>query len=211
MAPRNRPRALLLLGFTLRSSSTGSSTGGSNGRSTSASVCAAKDPLLENIRHGPLIASSPSQDDAVSHTLLCAGDLRHPNPDLSPDSDPDPDPDDVSPRNETHVVQNPQPRHPLDKADPGAAPSTISSTDKGNYPPVIPEHIPLVTTPPSQEAALATLGYKQMTYYTCNAIGAHEQCEWHVPIVRAQGVKRDSGTVWIVVVCLAGVFALGLV
>lgn len=60
-------------------------------------------------------------------------------------------------------------------------------------------------TPPSARPGY----YEQATARnTCDA--RDERCGWHVPAVKAQGARRDSGTVWIVVVCLAGVFALGL-
>ncbi|OAA34608.1 hypothetical protein NOR_08366 [Metarhizium rileyi] len=74
----------------------------------------------------------------------------------------------------------------------------------------IPAYTPIVTPAPDQEAVLASQGYKQETLYTCNTIGGNEHCGWHIPIVKAQGARRDSAIVWLVVGCLAGVFALGL-
>ncbi|KAG5983863.1 hypothetical protein E4U55_006926 [Claviceps digitariae] len=197
MAPRHRPRPLFLLGFLLFLLALLTS------RRIIPSVCAAKDPPLDRIRHGPVIPPSLPPDCTETQSVPRAEELRQRNP------DPEPDPEDVIPPNEIHHHQ--QPQQPLNRADPGAAASTISPTGERDHPPVMPEYEPLVTPPPSQDAALATLGYKQMTYYTCNTRGAREHCGWHVPIVRAQGVRRDSGTVWIVVVCVAGVFALGLV
>ncbi|EFY91162.1 hypothetical protein MAC_02833 [Metarhizium acridum CQMa 102] len=76
--------------------------------------------------------------------------------------------------------------------------------------PAPPAYTPIVTPAPDQDAVLASQGYRQVTYYTCNTIAGNEHCGWHVPVVKAQGVRRDSATVWVVVGCLAGVFALGL-
>ncbi|KAG5980488.1 hypothetical protein E4U43_006739 [Claviceps pusilla] len=192
MAPRHRPLPFFLLELLLLASTT--TRGGS---------CAVQEPLPDR-------TSSP-QECTVGENPLCAAELPLRNPDPGPPADPDPDPDPhadadaVSPQDGDGI-----PQQPLHRVHPGAAAPTVSSTDKSN-PLEIPSYNPIVTPPPSQDAALATLGYKQMTYYTCNTIGAREHCGWHVPIVRAQGVRRDSGTVWIIVVCVAGVFALALV
>ncbi|KAG5926440.1 hypothetical protein E4U53_003082 [Claviceps sorghi] len=97
------------------------------------------------------------------------------------------------------------PREPLRDARPGAAASTVPSTDKG---PPAAAYDP-VTPPPSRDAALVTLPSRQT--YTCDAVDPRDHCGWRVPLARAQAVKRDSITVWIIVGCVAGVFALGLV
>lgn len=73
----------------------------------------------------------------------------------------------------------------------------------------MPQYTPIVTPAPDQDAVLASQGYKQLTFYTCNTVGGEEHCGWHIPVVKAEGV-RSSGVVWMVVGCLAGVFALGL-
>jgi hypothetical protein len=89
-------------------------------------------------------------------------------------------------------------------------PNTLLAAERRDAP--VPEYTPIVTPAPDQEAVLASQGYKQLTFYSCNTIAGSEHCGWHVPVVKAQAVtsRRDSGTVWMVVACLAGVFALGL-
>ena len=82
----------------------------------------------------------------------------------------------------------------------------------GGQQPLRPEYTPVVTPGPDQDAALASKGYRQITFYSCKTRDGSEQCGWHVPIMKAEGgvVRRNSGTVILAVVCLAGVFALGL-
>ncbi|QUC23432.1 uncharacterized protein UV8b_07673 [Ustilaginoidea virens] len=103
------------------------------------------------------------------------------------------------------AAQQQQQQQPLQPQPDETSPSSWKRGD-----PPAPGYTPVATPPPGQDAALASLGYKQETYYTCNSVGGREHCGWHVPIVKAQGVRRDSGTVVAVVACLAGVFALGL-
>lgn len=85
-----------------------------------------------------------------------------------------------------------------------------SDTSSNKEPSSPPEYVPLVTPAPDQDAALASKGFRQVTFYTCNTVAGQQHCGWHVPIVKAQGIKRDSGTVFLAVAVLAGVFAMGL-
>ncbi|KAJ6437253.1 acyl-CoA dehydrogenase family protein [Purpureocillium lavendulum] len=80
-----------------------------------------------------------------------------------------------------------------------------------------PPYRPIVTPPPDQADRLASMGYRQETFYTCNTIGGREHCGWHNPIVAAADAApgrrtraAGSGAVVAAVGCLAGVFALGM-
>jgi len=81
-----------------------------------------------------------------------------------------------------------------------------------------PPYRPIVTPPPDQAERLASMGYRQETFYTCNTIGGKEHCGWHNPIVAAAdaaparrgGRAAGTGAVVAAVGCLAGVFALGM-
>ncbi|KPM40233.1 hypothetical protein AK830_g6322 [Neonectria ditissima] len=47
-----------------------------------------------------------------------------------------------------------------------------------------PPYVPIVTAAPTQDAALASLGYYQTTYYECHTRGGEEHCGWHIPVVK---------------------------
>ncbi|KND86639.1 hypothetical protein TOPH_08774 [Tolypocladium ophioglossoides CBS 100239] len=83
-------------------------------------------------------------------------------------------------------------------------------------------YAPVVTPPPDQDARLASQGYRQETFYTCNTVaGSAAHCGWHVPLVKAPkagggaalsrgGPAAGTGAVAAAVACLAGLFALGM-
>ncbi|UNI21236.1 hypothetical protein JDV02_007245 [Purpureocillium takamizusanense] len=81
-----------------------------------------------------------------------------------------------------------------------------------------PPYQPIVTPPPDQAERLASMGYRQETFYTCNTVGGREHCGWHNPVVVAAAEAAPgrrpraagSGAVVAAVGCLAGVFALGM-
>ncbi|POR31810.1 Uncharacterized protein TPAR_07986 [Tolypocladium paradoxum] len=88
-------------------------------------------------------------------------------------------------------------------------------TDGGDDGP--PPYIPVATPPPDQDERLASQGYRQETYYTCNTVAGSAHCGWHVPLVKepkaADGgavLRLGTGAVAAAVACLAGVFALGM-
>lgn len=59
-----------------------------------------------------------------------------------------------------------------------------------------PPFNPPVTAAPTQEEALASLGWKQSTYYECRTRGGQERCGWHIPVYKAgaaAGRGRDMG------------------
>ncbi|RSL97181.1 hypothetical protein CEP52_011050 [Fusarium oligoseptatum] len=55
-----------------------------------------------------------------------------------------------------------------------------------------PPFNPPVTAAPTQEDALASLGWKQSTYYECRTRGGQERCGWHIPVYKAGAVERGS-------------------
>ncbi|CAM1509399.1 Fc.00g031380.m01.CDS01 [Cosmosporella sp. VM-42] len=67
----------------------------------------------------------------------------------------------------------------------------------------IPAYTPIVTPAPDQDEQLASLGYYQQTYYTCNTIGGNEHCGWHIPVVKA-AAGRVGGRVGAVLGVAAG-------
>lgn len=73
-----------------------------------------------------------------------------------------------------------------------------------------PPYDPVVTAAPGQDAALASLGYYQTTYYACNTIGGSEHCGWHVPILEVSGAAERGCGSWRVVVVVM-VVAGGLI
>ncbi|KAK2599020.1 hypothetical protein QQS21_005486 [Conoideocrella luteorostrata] len=168
-------------------------------------VRAEQDPSLVRIRHGPVL---PNPTGSLSNIHRVQ---------VEEDQDAQADNPDQDLRRRTQKLgaggmkpRANQPQEPLQNPSDLAEQDKTSTQKRDQPPPTVPEYTPVVTPPPNQDAALASMGYKQLTYYTCNTVGGNEHCGWHVPIVKAQGVKRDSGTVWIVVVSLAGVFALAL-
>ncbi|OWT42734.1 hypothetical protein VFPPC_18147 [Pochonia chlamydosporia 170] len=151
---------------------------------------------MKRIRHGPVIPAAPTElkstfDQDATYELHKRRNSDNGNRDANTGNYPNNhEPYGIDPQRSSH--------------------SNTLNGERRDAPAPVPEYTPIVTPAPDQEAVLASQGYKQITYYTCNTIGGNEHCGWHVPIVKAQGVRRDSGTVWMVVGCLAGVFALGL-
>lgn len=85
----------------------------------------------------------------------------------------------------------------------------------GPLPEPLPPHV--TAMPAGHDAALASQGFTQTTYYTCRTArdGGAEQCGWHVPLMEVAegaGVKGrvDGRVVGAVVVGLMGVFVMGL-
>ncbi|CAJ0550763.1 Ff.00g106930.m01.CDS01 [Fusarium sp. VM40] len=63
---------------------------------------------------------------------------------------------------------------------------------------------PPVTAAPTQEEALASLGWKQTTYYECKTRDGQERCGWHIPVYKAAAQGRAGEIVgWKVVVGIA--------
>ncbi|KAM5350351.1 hypothetical protein ACJ41O_006856 [Fusarium nematophilum] len=72
-----------------------------------------------------------------------------------------------------------------------------------------PPYVPIVTAAPTQDEALASLGWKQTTYYECRTRDGAEHCGWHIPVYKAGAEGRERGVKgWRVVV---GVVLVGLV
>ncbi|KAI9162943.1 hypothetical protein HJFPF1_04538 [Paramyrothecium foliicola] len=79
-------------------------------------------------------------------------------------------------------------------------------------PPPLPP-IPSVTRPPGQDAALASQGYTQVTYYSCRTAGAGgaEQCGWHMPlrkVVYEGAAARGTADLRVVMAAAGGAVAL---
>ncbi|KAJ4186961.1 hypothetical protein NW767_012452 [Fusarium falciforme] len=55
-----------------------------------------------------------------------------------------------------------------------------------------PPFNPPVTAAPTQEDALASLGWKQSTYYECRTRDGQEHCGWHIPVYKAGAAGRGS-------------------
>ncbi|KAF4468305.1 hypothetical protein FALBO_4817 [Fusarium albosuccineum] len=55
-----------------------------------------------------------------------------------------------------------------------------------------PPFNPPVTAAPTQEEALASLGWKQTTYYECRTRGGQEHCGWHIPVYKAEAAGRGA-------------------
>ncbi|KHN94864.1 uncharacterized protein MAM_07283 [Metarhizium album ARSEF 1941] len=185
MSPRTRP-ALLLVALAVLSIS-------------SLPARAERDAVvpdsLERIRHGPALPASATGLKSARHQD------HHKRGDEHDDSD------DRHPR----PASNANNHEPHGRDPQGASHAHAPPAGKRDEPPSAPPaYTPIVTPAPDQDAALASQGYKQLTYYACNTVAGSEHCGWHLPVVKAQGVRRDSATVWLVVGCLAGVFALGL-
>ena len=74
-----------------------------------------------------------------------------------------------------------------------------------------PAYTPIVTPGPDQDQILSSMGYYQTTFYTCNTYpSGEENCGWHVPVLKAEGARTETGVVVMVVACFAGFFAMGL-
>ncbi|KAF4980461.1 hypothetical protein FZEAL_3534 [Fusarium zealandicum] len=57
---------------------------------------------------------------------------------------------------------------------------------------------PRVTAAPTQEEALASLGWRQTTYYECRTRDGRERCGWHIPVMKAGAAGRGGGKVGVV-------------
>lgn len=74
-----------------------------------------------------------------------------------------------------------------------------------------PAYTPIVTPGPDQDKILSSMGYYQTTFYTCNTYpSGQEHCGWHVPVLKAEGARTETGVVVMVVACFAGFFAMGM-
>ncbi|KAK7416902.1 hypothetical protein QQZ08_011843 [Neonectria magnoliae] len=68
-----------------------------------------------------------------------------------------------------------------------------------------PPYEAIVTAAPTQDAALASLGYYQTTYYECRTRGGKEHCGWHIPVLKDSAAAAvGRGGVWRAV-CAVGV------
>lgn len=77
--------------------------------------------------------------------------------------------------------------------------------------PTTPAYTPIVTPGPDQDKILSSMGYYQTTFYTCNTYpSGQEHCGWHVPVLKAEGARTETGVVVMVVACFAGFFAMGM-
>lgn len=58
-----------------------------------------------------------------------------------------------------------------------------------------PPYVPIVTAAPTQDEALASLGWVQTTYYECHTRGGQEHCGWHIPVMKKEsaGAARRGG------------------
>ena len=57
----------------------------------------------------------------------------------------------------------------------------------------IPPYTAIVTAAPNNDAALASLGWYQTTYYECRTRGGEEHCGWHVPVRKSGALGRGDG------------------
>ncbi|KAI5457465.1 hypothetical protein BGZ63DRAFT_428166 [Mariannaea sp. PMI_226] len=80
------------------------------------------------------------------------------------------------------------------------ATETESSTllQARQQPSSIPPYKPIVTAAPSQDEALASLGYYQTTYYECRTRGGKEHCGWHIPVMHMEsgGIEQKAVRSW---------------
>ncbi|KAK7402440.1 hypothetical protein QQX98_011801 [Neonectria punicea] len=67
-----------------------------------------------------------------------------------------------------------------------------------------PPYEAIVTAAPTQDEALASLGYYQTTYYECRTRGGKEHCGWHIPVLKDSAAAVERGGVWRAV-CAVGV------
>ncbi|KAF7547869.1 hypothetical protein G7Z17_g7446 [Cylindrodendrum hubeiense] len=73
-----------------------------------------------------------------------------------------------------------------------------------------PPYVAIVTAAPTQDAALASLGYVQTTYYACQTRDGTAHCGWHIPVMKAAsaGVARRGGVWGIAVVAGAACWVM---
>ncbi|GKU03706.1 unnamed protein product [Fusarium langsethiae] len=63
---------------------------------------------------------------------------------------------------------------------------------------------PPVTAAPDQAEKLASMGWRQTTYYECKTRDGKERCGWHIPVYKAAAEGRRGEIVgWKVVVGIA--------
>jgi hypothetical protein len=63
---------------------------------------------------------------------------------------------------------------------------------------------PPVTAAPDQAEKLASMGWRQTTYYECKTRDGKERCGWHIPVYKAAAQGRRGEIVgWKVVVGIA--------
>jgi hypothetical protein len=70
-----------------------------------------------------------------------------------------------------------------------------------------------VTAAPNNDAALASQGWYQTTYYECRTRGGEEHCGWHVPVRQIAGGQRSrgrEGVVGMVLWIALGVIMVGM-
>lgn len=88
---------------------------------------------------------------------------------------------------------------------PTEAPDAAAATDD------IPAFVPIVTAAPNNDAALASQGFVQVTYYTCMTRGGEESCGWHIPLIEVgEGTRPQSVSSWWIVGLVTAVFVFGL-
>ncbi|KAK0387477.1 hypothetical protein NLU13_5789 [Sarocladium strictum] len=78
----------------------------------------------------------------------------------------------------------------------------------------IPPYTAIVTAAPNNDAALASQGWYQTTYYECRTRGGEEHCGWHVPVRQMAGGQRAierGGMVCTVIAVVLGIVIIGLV
>lgn len=80
---------------------------------------------------------------------------------------------------------------PVRSAWPTAAPT--STTEDGDAivarQEAVPAYTPIVTPSPNQDEELASLGWRQTTFYECRTRGGNEHCGWRTPVMRAAGER----------------------
>ncbi|KAH7165390.1 hypothetical protein EDB81DRAFT_877779 [Dactylonectria macrodidyma] len=76
-----------------------------------------------------------------------------------------------------------------------------SSPDEDNP----PSYVPIVTAAPTQDEALASLGWVQTTYYECRTRDGTEHCGWHIPVAKKGSAgATNRGSAWGVALVAAG-------
>ncbi|KAH7145643.1 hypothetical protein B0J13DRAFT_525167 [Dactylonectria estremocensis] len=79
-----------------------------------------------------------------------------------------------------------------------------SSPDEDNP----PSYVPIVTAAPTQDEALASLGWEQTTYYECRTRDGTEHCGWHIPVKKkGSAAAANRGGAWGAAVAAVGAAA----
>ncbi|KAH6897332.1 hypothetical protein B0T10DRAFT_455198 [Thelonectria olida] len=93
---------------------------------------------------------------------------------------------------------------PSSSAIPAATPTALVQARQPQQ--SIPPYTAIVTAAPTQDEALASLGYYQTTYYECRTRDGHEHCGWHIPVRKLDsGVGRREVSAWHVVAAFGAV------